>query len=111
MAVDGETDVADFTLTSFGNALPLHARFHARVDGTDGDTWLEPVDATLGSSHFTTRGKVVRVVPPGEVTPQILANGAEGALGPGKPVAGKPVTAEELRSIRVGQLIDLRVVI
>jgi len=64
IVVDGKADVPDFRLPQFGNALPLRTRFHAKVDGTDGDTWLEPVDATLGSSHFTTRGKVVRVKPP-----------------------------------------------
>jgi hypothetical protein len=32
------------------------------VDATDGDTWLEPVDATLGHSHFTAQGQIVRVV-------------------------------------------------
>ena len=63
IVVDGKADVPDFRLSQFGNALPLHTRFHARVDGTDGDTWLEPVDATLGHSHFTTQGKVVRVRP------------------------------------------------
>jgi hypothetical protein len=31
------------------------------VDGTDGDTWLEPVDAELGQSHFTVQGQVVRL--------------------------------------------------
>jgi len=31
------------------------------VDGTNGDTWLEPVDATLGHSHFTATGQIVRV--------------------------------------------------
>jgi hypothetical protein len=31
------------------------------VDGTNGDTWLEPVDATLGHSHFTAQGAIVRV--------------------------------------------------
>jgi hypothetical protein len=35
------------------------------VDGTNGDTWLEPVDATLGHSHFTAQGAIVRVA--GEV--------------------------------------------
>ena len=64
MLVDGNADVPDFRLPQFGNAMPLHTRFHARVDGTDGDTWLDPVEATLGGSHFTTRGKVVRVKPP-----------------------------------------------
>jgi hypothetical protein len=61
MTVDGDANVPDFALTSFGNAMPLRTRFHARVDGTNGDTWLEPVDATLGHSHFTARGQVVRV--------------------------------------------------
>jgi len=56
--------VPDFRLPQFGNPVALHTRFHARVDGTDGDTWLDPVEATLGGSHFTTRGKVVRVRPP-----------------------------------------------
>ena len=63
MVVDGNADVPDFRLPQFGNALALHTRFHARVDGTDGDTWLDPVEATLGKSHFITRGQVVRVKP------------------------------------------------
>ena len=64
LSVDGSADVPDFRLPQFGNAVMLHTTFHARVDGTDGDTWLDPVDATLGRSHFTTRGQVVRVKPP-----------------------------------------------
>ncbi len=65
LMVDGETRTPDFRLTHFGNALPLTTRFHARVDGTNGDTWLEPVEATLGHSHFTAQGQIVRV--PGEM--------------------------------------------
>lgn len=62
LVVDGQADVPNFRLTHFGNALPLATRFHARVDGTNGDTWLEPVDATLGSAHFTiASGNIVRV--------------------------------------------------
>jgi hypothetical protein len=60
----GKADVPDFRLTHFGNPVALHTEFHARVDGTNGDTWLDPVDATLGHSHFTTRGQVVRVKQP-----------------------------------------------
>ena len=63
MVVDGETDTPDFRLTRFGTALPLHTKFHAIVDGTNGDTWLEPVEAMLGQSHFWTSGQVVRVAP------------------------------------------------
>jgi hypothetical protein len=62
LVVDGETDTPDFRLTHFGNALPLHTRFHARVDGTNGDTWLEPVEAMLEHSHFTAQGEIVRVI-------------------------------------------------
>jgi hypothetical protein len=64
LTVDGQTDTPDFRLTKFGTAVPLHAVFHAHVDGTNGDTLLQPVNATLGQSHFTAEGKVVRV-PPG----------------------------------------------
>lgn len=61
LTVDGVTDMPDFRLTNFGTALPLHTTFHAKVDGTNGDTWLEPVDAMLGHSHFTAKGPIVRV--------------------------------------------------
>ncbi len=70
LVVDGNVDVPDFRLPQFGNAVVLHTTFHARVDGTDGDTWLDPVDATLGHSHFVTRGQVVRVRPPAGVAIQ-----------------------------------------
>ena len=76
--MDGDTDTPDFRLTHFGNSLPLHTRFHARVDGTDGDTWLEPVDAMLGRSHFTAKGEIVRVAEPVEGAPR--ENGHDIAL-------------------------------
>ena len=59
--VNGETNTPDFRLTHFGTAMPLETTFHATVDGTNGDTWLKPVRATLGQSHFTAEGKVVGV--------------------------------------------------
>jgi len=65
LVVDGMTETPDFQLTHFGATQPLATSFHARVDGTNGDTWLEPVDATLGNSHFTAQGQIVRV--PGNV--------------------------------------------
>ena len=63
VTVDGDADVPDFRLTHFGNPESLHTHFHARVDGTNGDTRLDAVDATLGSSHILTRGQVVRIRP------------------------------------------------
>jgi hypothetical protein len=65
LLVDGEAAVPDFRLAHFDKALNLLTRFHAKVDATNGDTWLEPVDATLGHSHFTALGQIVRVIVPG----------------------------------------------
>jgi hypothetical protein len=62
LIVDGTTETPDFRLTHFGNTLELHTRFHAKVDVTTGDTWLAPVDAMLGHSHFTAQGQIVRVM-------------------------------------------------
>ena len=65
LIVDGETDTPDFRLKPFDTPLALHTKFHAKVDGTNGDTWLQPVEAMLGHSHFTAQGQVVRVVTTG----------------------------------------------
>jgi AsmA-like C-terminal region len=61
LEVDGQTSTPDFRLTHFGTSLPLETQFHAIVDGTNGDTWLQPVRATLGQSRFTAQGKIVGV--------------------------------------------------
>jgi hypothetical protein len=66
LTVDGQTDTPDFQISRFGHTMPLHTTFHARVDGTNGDTWLDPVDATLQTSHFTAKGQIVRVLKSGE---------------------------------------------
>jgi AsmA-like C-terminal region len=70
ITVDGQTDTPDFNLTHFGNPMDLKTRFHAIVDGTNGDTWLDPVNATLGHSQITARGQVVRVFSPASQGPQ-----------------------------------------
>lgn len=59
LSVDGETDTPDFRLRSSGNPVPLRTKFHAIVDGTNGNTWLQPVEGTLDRSHFTASGEVV----------------------------------------------------
>lgn len=59
--VDGQTDTPDFRVAVSGHPVPLHTDFHAIVDGTDGDTYLDPVNATILHSSLTARGKVVRV--------------------------------------------------
>src|SRR5262249_34418438 len=54
----GEADVPDFRLKRSENRLPLHTQFEVLVDGTNGNTTLKPVIATLGSTRFTTSGAV-----------------------------------------------------
>jgi hypothetical protein len=56
----GSTDTPDFRIAVSGHPVPLHTEFHAIVDGTDGDTYLDPVNAKLLQSTFTARGKVIR---------------------------------------------------
>jgi hypothetical protein len=61
IVVDGTTETPDFSLDSGDHPLPLHTRFHAVVDGITGDTDLDPVEADLRGSRFTTRGSVINV--------------------------------------------------
>lgn len=65
IAVDGSTETPDFQLAASGHSVPLHTQFHAIVDGTSGDTYLRPVNATFLNSTLTARGSVVRVNPHG----------------------------------------------
>src|SRR5262249_7194861 len=53
-------ETPDFRLTMGGNRMPLRTQFHAIVDGTNGNTLLEPVEAQLGGTVFECRGGVVR---------------------------------------------------
>lgn len=61
LAVAGDANLPDFKLTQFGTPMVLDTHFKARVNGTDGDTYLDEVDAQLGQAKFQLKGKVVRV--------------------------------------------------
>jgi hypothetical protein len=61
IVVDGTTETPDFSLDTANHPMPLHTRFHAVVDGITGDTHLEPVNAKLRNSSFTTSGSVINV--------------------------------------------------
>jgi hypothetical protein len=61
LVVDGEASVPDFRLDTGNHPMPLHTIFHAVVDGTSGDTFLQPVQAQLGHSPFLVSGSVVKV--------------------------------------------------
>jgi hypothetical protein len=56
----GEARVPDFRLKMANNPVPLTTKFEVLVDGTNGNTVLKPVQATLGSTRFTTSGAVIK---------------------------------------------------
>lgn len=58
--VKGETDTPDFSIDLAKQPIPLRTRFHAIVDGTNGDTWLERVEARVIETLIVARGAVVR---------------------------------------------------
>jgi len=58
--VHGVTDIPNFTVMAGGHPMPLHATYHAIVDGTNGDTLLEKVDASFLNTSLTARGGVVK---------------------------------------------------
>jgi hypothetical protein len=78
IVVDGETDTPDFRLTSADYPMPLHTKFHAIVDGTNGNTHLLPVDAVLAHSHIVASGDVVRAqgVPGHDITLDVTVSPA-----------------------------------
>ncbi len=58
IAVKGETHVPDFHLTISDQPVALAASFQAVVDGTDGDTYLNEVNAQFGQTSLTAKGAV-----------------------------------------------------
>jgi hypothetical protein len=56
----GQATVPDFRLRMAGNRVPLSTRFEVLVDGTNGNTMLKPVQATLGKTSFVTSGSIIK---------------------------------------------------
>jgi hypothetical protein len=92
IVVDGWTDTPDFQMS--GNPVRLKTHFHVIVDGTDGDTYLDPVEATFLQSKVIARGKVEGV--PGRkgkaVILDVVVNEArvEDMVAMAVPVEGEP---------------------
>ena len=57
--VNGDTETPEFMLASIGHALPLKAKYQTVVDGLNGDTILERIEATLGTTPLVARGSVI----------------------------------------------------
>ena len=58
IVADGRTSTPDFSLDVIGRLVPLDTEFHAVIDGTSGDTALDPVRAKLLNSDIVARGGV-----------------------------------------------------
>jgi AsmA-like C-terminal region len=52
----GTTDIPNFTVRTSGHPVHLKTEFHAIVDGGDGDTLLQPVNAHFLHSRILARG-------------------------------------------------------
>ena len=59
IAVKGETHTPDFHLTLSKQPVSLETKFEAVVDGTDGDTYLNRVDAKFLKTSLTAKGAVI----------------------------------------------------
>jgi hypothetical protein len=58
--VHGETDTPEFRVVKTGGQpVPLHTTYHAIVDGTNGNTILEQVDASFLNTRVTAKGEVM----------------------------------------------------
>lgn len=67
IVVDGTTETPDFSLDTADHPVPLHTKFHAIVDGTSGDTYLQPVEAKLEQSAFSCVGAIINVKGKGHI--------------------------------------------
>jgi len=57
--VHGETDTPEFVVQAGGHPVHLRTTYHAIVDGLNGNTLLQPVDARFNDTRIIARGGVV----------------------------------------------------
>jgi hypothetical protein len=71
--ITGTTDTPDFALKQGGAGVHLTTQFHSIVDGTDGDTVLDPVKAHFLNSTFLCEGGIVHLPGPNGKTVSLNA--------------------------------------
>src|SRR5215470_264525 len=79
IVADGETTTPDFALDVTAHPLALNTQFHAIIDGTSGDTALDPVRAQFRHTSLVARGGVFGI--PGQRGKAVLL---DVVLGPGR---------------------------
>ncbi|MCC6262871.1 MAG: hypothetical protein IT169_04770 [Bryobacterales bacterium] len=60
IVADGVAETPEFGLSYSKNTVKLVTKYHAIIDGTNGNTELRPVEATIGSTKLTCDGSVER---------------------------------------------------
>lgn len=78
--VRGTTKTPDFHLSSAGHPMPLHTTFHALIDGTNGNTWLRHIDATIGDSPLVISGAIAQKAGEKERTIEVDVKSTEARL-------------------------------
>ena len=59
LEANGETDTPDFTIKVGGHPFPLHVKYQALIDGTNGDTRLNNIDGWFLNSYLHATGAVL----------------------------------------------------
>jgi len=59
--VSGETETPDFMVNISGHTVPLSTKYRALVDGTNGDTTLDEIDAKFLQTSLVAKGGVYDV--------------------------------------------------
>jgi hypothetical protein len=59
LEANGETYTPDFTLAVGGHPFPLYVTYQARIDGTNGNTRLQNIDAWFLNSFLHAKGAVL----------------------------------------------------
>jgi AsmA-like C-terminal region len=80
IAVAGQSSTPDFSLDMGGRPVPLTTTFRAIVDGSDGSTVLEQVDAKLFNTSISTRGRIDNLPGPGRRNIDLTANVTKGRI-------------------------------
>jgi hypothetical protein len=103
---DGTTTTPDFSLDTAHHPMPLQTHFHAVIDGTNGDTYLQSIQAKLGGSTFSCAGAVINVKGKGHIT-DLDVDIPAGSLGDFLQLAVK--TQPPFMQSTVGMKMHLRV--
>jgi hypothetical protein len=57
--IHGDTSTPQFTVAVGGHPVPLNAKYHSLVDGTNGNTILERIDASFLNTSIVAKGAVI----------------------------------------------------